>query len=166
MEAWICALWWRWFLYIYRPDEYEGPYAVVNDSASMMSRDRHSRVRRHYGHDSDSEMSGVTGRSGRPPNIPGGWYPPGPYESMMFGRKGPRSVASSKQSSRDGSRHSGIDSNIKNPQYEWHKYIYACAVPVCVLTLHDYCWEIIVSSGVGKRKSQFMHLAISSLKLS
>lgn len=152
MEAWICALWWRWFLYVYRPDEYEGPYAVVNDSASMMSRDRHSRVRRHYGHDSDSEMSGVTGRSGRPPNIPGGWYPPGAYESMMFGRKGPRSVASSKQSSRDGSRHSGIDSNTS-------------AVPVCVLTsLSLIVWEIIVSSGEGwgERKPRFIHVDCQS----
>ena len=97
----------------YRPDEYEGPYAVINDSASMVSRDRRSRVRRHYGHDSDSEVSGVTGRSGRmAPNMPGGWYPPGAYEPMMFRRKGPRSVASSKHSSRDGSRHSGIKHNV------------------------------------------------------
>lgn len=72
----------------------------------MISRDRRSRVRRHYGHDSDSEVSGMTGRSGRPPHVPG-WYP-GAYEPMMFGRKGPRSVASSKHSSRDGSHHSGI----------------------------------------------------------
>lgn len=86
--------------------EHEGPYAVVNDSASVISRDRRSRVRRHYGQDTDSEVSGLTGRSGGRHNMPG-WYP-GAYEPFMFGRRGPRSVASSKQSSKEGTQHSGI----------------------------------------------------------
>lgn len=96
-----------------RPANYdydnEGPYAVINDSASLISRDRRSRVKRHYGgQDTDSDISGVTGRSGRRGHhhMPG-WYP-GAYEPVMFKRRGPRSVASSKHSSKEGSQHSGM----------------------------------------------------------
>ena len=107
-----------------RPVEYEGPYAAINDSASMVSRDRRSRVRRHYGHDSDSEASGVTGRSGRPPHMPpGGWYP-GSYEPMMFRRRGPRSVASSKQSSKDESHHSGKHTMLKKALHVQRRKLY------------------------------------------
>ena len=129
-----------------RPTDYdldhEGPYAVINDSASLISRDRRSRVRRHYGHDTDSDISGVTGRSGRRGHQMPGWYPQpgGGYEPLMFRRKGPRSVASSKHSSKDGSHHSGMHS------YRYSVYGLANHFLSCDC-LHGYLFRLSTHDG-------------------
>ena len=85
-------------------------------------------MRRHYGQDTDSEFSAVTGRSGRrgPHHAPG-WYP-GAYDPVMFKKKGPRSVASSKHSSREGSQHSGIRYLIRM----WPPYHVTVAMVTCL----------------------------------